>query len=151
MSAKRTGSYFVMLETADKEPPALIRSVKPTDKKNRYLISLLHPNTKEAVYSQVHSCKDLNEAMDLAKKIQEKPENRSVQTWYEEKKFVPAPKKGKMKLYTKEEAKKEKQEKDDKIKADKAKKEAKAKKTAKKGSKKPAKKSAKVKKGPKKK
>ncbi len=114
MSAKRTGSYFIMLETADKEPPTLVRSVKPTNIKNRFLISLMHPNTKEMVYSQVHTCKDILEAMDLAKKIQTKPEFKEVKTWYEEKKFVPAPKKGKMKLYTKEEAAKEKEEAEEK-------------------------------------
>ena len=101
---KKTGSYLVMLETADKEPPTLISKVKPTEKKNRFLILVLHPNTNEVLYEKVHQCVDIYEALKLANEIKKKPELRSTKTWYEEKRFIPAPKKGKMKLYTKEDA-----------------------------------------------
>lgn len=102
--AKKTGSYLVMLETADKEPPTLITKVKPTDKKNRFLISILHPNTQEVLYEKVHQVADFNEAFKLANEIKKRPDIKSTKTWYEEKRFIPAPKKGKMKLFTKEEA-----------------------------------------------
>lgn len=101
MSTKgNKGSYVVMLENA-KLPPKLVASCKPLGP-NKFLVYLIHPNTKKVIIEQEVECKDLNEAMKKANELKDLPEAQNVETWYEETLFIPQPKRGKMKLKTKE-------------------------------------------------
>lgn len=101
MSTKgNKGSYVVMLEQA-KQPPKLIASVKPLGG-NKYLLCLIHPNTRKVILEREEECESLNDAMNKANKLKDLPEAKEVQTWYEETLFIPQPKRGKMKLKTKE-------------------------------------------------
>jgi hypothetical protein len=102
MSTKgNKGSYVVMLEQA-KLPPKLIASCKPIPNTNKYIVALLHPNTKKVIVEREVECKDLSEAMKKANELRDLPEAQNVETWYEETLFIPQPKRGKMKLKTKQ-------------------------------------------------
>lgn len=70
-------------------------------KKGHFIIKLIHPNTKREIYEKTHKAKDFNEAFDIAKEKAEKLKDL-FPTWHEEQKFIPAPKKGRRKLKTKE-------------------------------------------------
>lgn len=95
------GSYVVMLEQA-KQPPKLITSVKPLGG-NKYHLALIHPNTKKIVVERKdETCASLDEAMKKANALRDLPEAKEAKTWYEETLFIPQPKRGKMKLKTKE-------------------------------------------------
>lgn len=100
-TANSKNSYVVMLENS-KEPPKLVSKVKPLSQKDMYLISLIHPNTGAIVFEQEYKCKDYKEAFKKANELKELPEHRDINTWYEEKRYAPKPKRGKMKLKTKE-------------------------------------------------
>jgi hypothetical protein len=101
MSTKGKGSYVVHLEQA-KLPPKLIASCKPIAGTNKYKIALVHPNTKKVIIEQEIQAKDISEAMKKANELRDLPEAQNVETWYEETLFIPQPKRGKMKLKTKE-------------------------------------------------
>lgn len=82
--------------------PNLVVSVKKVSD-NKYFISIVHPNTKEILYEKNHLAKTFNEAFLLGKEIKE-TKFSNITTWAEEILFIPRPKRGKMKLSTKEEA-----------------------------------------------
>ena len=109
---KKSKNFIVNLGD-ERVPPDLAKKISqaktPTgkDKKDHYVISLIHPNTSEVIYEKVHKAKDLNEAFNIARDEAKKLE-RIFPTWYEDKKFIPAPKKGSTKLKTKSSAKEKK-------------------------------------------
>lgn len=104
MVAKKTGGFIVMLESSAKAPPSLLTRARKAkdesgkDKPGIFIVEIVHPNTKEAIYSQEHKCKDIYEALALANQLKEKPEYKNVQTVYQEILHIPQPRKGSMKL-----------------------------------------------------
>ena len=102
MSTKgNKGSYVVMLEQS-KLPPKLIATCKPIAGTNKYKIALVHPNTKAVIIEQEVEAKDISDAMKKANELRNLPEAQNIDTWYEETLFIPQPKRGKMKLKTKQ-------------------------------------------------
>lgn len=105
MSTKK-GSYVIMMEQT-KQPPKLIANVKPLNN-SKFLIEIIHPNTRQTILSKTLECKDFNEAFDKANELKNSDEvlksDQYQDPWYEETLFIPNPKKGKMKLKTKESA-----------------------------------------------
>lgn len=107
MSSKKgsKGSYVVMLEQA-KQPPKLAISVVPIPDTDLYKITIIHPNTRKALLTVTESFKDLNEAFTRANALKDSDEVKQSpdyqDPWYEETLFIPNPKKGSMKLKTKE-------------------------------------------------
>jgi hypothetical protein len=79
--------------------PTLVISVKQKSPK-RFIISILHPNTKKVLYSKTHTAKSLHDAFALGKHIKT-TKFSTTKTWYEEILHVPRPRRGKMKLATK--------------------------------------------------
>lgn len=90
------------LDNSPELAPNLVVSVKKV-LANIYFISIVHPNTKEILYKKNHSAKTFNEAFLLGKEIKETAFG-NITTWAEEILFIPRPKRGKMKLSTKEDA-----------------------------------------------
>ena len=107
MSSKKgsKGSYVVMLEQA-KQPPKLAINVKPIPDTDLFQITIVHPNTRKALLTVTESFKDLNAAMARANALKDSEEVKQSpdyqDPWYEETLFIPNPKKGSMKLKTKE-------------------------------------------------
>ena len=100
-TVKHKGSFIVNLESGAKGPPDLLIKVAVIkEKANHYKIMIIHPNTKQHLYEGDHECKDINAAMAIA--YEKKKEFKDVKTWYEEVLHIPQPKRGKMKLKTKE-------------------------------------------------
>lgn len=100
------GSYVVMLEQA-KQPPKFIKSVVPAPGKgaNDWLVKIIHPNTRKTVLEKEISG-SLNDAFAEAERLLNSAELKESpdysEPWYEETLFIPNPKRGKMKLRTKE-------------------------------------------------
>lgn len=107
MSSKKgsKGSYVVMLEQA-KQPPKLAISIKPIPDTDLYQITIVHPNTRKALLTVTESFTDINSAMARANALKDSDEVKQSpdyqEPWYEETLFIPNPKKGSMKLKTKE-------------------------------------------------
>lgn len=92
----------------EKKPAKLSVVVHRTQKPGVYEIQIVHPNrkedlTREVLYREEHKAKDMFEAIDIGNKIKDS-RFFDVHTTYEDIKFIPNYKKGKMKLNTKEEA-----------------------------------------------
>lgn len=92
----------------EKKPAKLSVVVAKTEKSGVFLISIVHPNrradlSREVLYKEEHKAKDMLEALDIGKRIKD-TQFADVYTTYEDIKFIPNYKKGKMKLNTKEEA-----------------------------------------------
>lgn len=100
MTKGNKGSYVVMLEQA-KQPPKLITKVKPLGGK-KYSLELIHPNTRQIIIQREEECESIDEAFKKANALRDLPEVKDVKTWYEETLFIPQPKRGKMKLKTKQ-------------------------------------------------
>ncbi len=79
--------------------PTLVVSVKQKSPK-RFIISVLHPNTKKVLYVKTHTAKSVHDAFLLGNEIK-KNKFSDTKTWYEEILHVPRPRRGKMKLATK--------------------------------------------------
>jgi hypothetical protein len=77
--------------------PTLICSAKATERRDLFQISIIHPNTKQVLYTDTIRAKTFIEALDKAKLIKKEQFN-AIQTRFEEFKSIPRPKKGKMKL-----------------------------------------------------
>lgn len=103
----------------EKKPAKLIKVVKKTDKKNHFQIQILHPNkNKEGIhdilYDKVHRISsDSEDQMEQFILAQGKANEilstyfSDVKTTHEDIKYIPAGKKGKMKLNTRPEEKEE--------------------------------------------
>lgn len=105
-TTKGKGSFVVMLE-GEKKAPKLIVNVKSTSK-NMFLISVIHPNTRQVIFEGSYKCKDFNEAFEIGNDLKTADVVLKSPLYtdpeYEEILFIPNPKKGKMKLNTQEEA-----------------------------------------------
>jgi len=92
---------FVMLPQSEwAMAPSLICSAKELKPRGTFEISILHPNTKAVLYSARVKAANHAEALDKAKEVK-KAELQFVKTAFEEIKFIPRPKRGKMTLKTK--------------------------------------------------
>ena len=80
--------------------PSLSVSVKPTERRDLFEITISHPNTRAVLFNQRIKAKDFLDAMDKAKEIK-KEQLSHIKTTYEEVKIIPRPKKGKMELKSK--------------------------------------------------
>ena len=106
---------FIVNLGDDKVAPALAVKVKPVKtktgkvRKNTFTISIVHPNTGEVIHEKTYrvsgdnltDIEAFNEAFKVGNEIKEEIQ-KNIPTWFEEKKFIPAPKKGSMKLNTEE-------------------------------------------------
>lgn len=86
--------------------PSLICSAKPTSKAGLFQISILHPNlnkdgTRNVVYTAEIKAKTFLEALQKAQDVKNE-QLRHIKTQFEEIKFIPRPKRGKMKLKLKD-------------------------------------------------
>jgi hypothetical protein len=79
---------------------SLMIGVKQVSPK-KYEITITHPNTKEKLYYKVHIAKSFNEAFEIGKKLK-MTKFASTNTWYTEIVHIPRPKRGKVKLKTRE-------------------------------------------------
>ena len=82
--------------------PNLVVTVKQLSPK-KYEISIVHPNTKKALYCKNHIAASVEKAFNMGKEIK-KAKFSDTKTWYEEILYIPRPKRGKMKLKLKEDA-----------------------------------------------
>lgn len=78
----------------------LMVTVKQVSPK-KYEIEIIHPNTKDKLYSKVHIAKSYNDAFAIGKKLKT-TRFADVATWYTEIVHIPRPRRGKVKLKTKE-------------------------------------------------
>lgn len=103
---KETKTTLSHIPESEKVAPELMTKAVPFRDalnnlvKNKFVVSIIHPNTKEELYSETIIAKDIFEALSYAKKVKES-EFSLIETEYQEVKFIPAPKKGKTKLFTK--------------------------------------------------
>jgi hypothetical protein len=99
---KNPGNKIIMKRVEGKPElaPNLVISVKQISPK-KYEISILHPNTKKALYCKNHVASSMENAFLLGKEIK-KNKFSDTKTYYEEILFIPRPKRGKMKLHLKE-------------------------------------------------
>jgi hypothetical protein len=67
----------------------------------KYEINITHPNTKEVLYSKVHIAKSFNDAFEMGKKLKA-TKFANTKTWYTEIVHIPRPRRGKVKLKTRE-------------------------------------------------
>lgn len=108
-TTKGKGSFVVMLE-GEKKAPKLIVNVKSLGK-NSFMISIIHPNTRQVIFENSFKCKDFNEAFEKGNELKTSDLVLKSPLYtdpeYEEILFIPNPKKGKMKLNTQEEAENE--------------------------------------------
>jgi hypothetical protein len=78
----------------------LMITVKQVSPK-KYEINITHPNTKEVLYSKVHIAKSYNDAFSIGKKVKT-TKFANTETWLTEIVHIPRPRRGKVKLKTKE-------------------------------------------------
>jgi hypothetical protein len=100
---KQTDSQF---QEDEKRPAKLILTVKRGSQPNYYLIIINHPNRNPEgqlpeLYSQEHLADSMDHALNLGKHIMTNDFNH-IETKFEEIKYIPAGKRGKMKLDKKE-------------------------------------------------
>lgn len=92
----------------EKKPAQLVVEIKPTAEPDKFIIMVLHPNrqadfTRKVLYEKVHEAKSIDEAVAKANHIKN-TEFANTETTYEEVKFIPKWKRGKMKLDLKEDS-----------------------------------------------
>lgn len=117
--AKSINKFIVKLADQSSFKPQLAVAVTAIKEvKNKYLVKLLHPNTKEIVYSEEFTAVEKDNikaamaALSYGKTLLDKPEVQNIQSGieYKEQLFIPQGKRGKMKLKTKEAAELDKKE-----------------------------------------
>lgn len=77
--------------------PSLSVGAKATERKDIFEIAITHPNTRRVLFKKRMKAKNFMDALEKAKVIKEE-QLKHIKTKYEELKFIPRPKRGKMEL-----------------------------------------------------
>jgi hypothetical protein len=92
---------YIWIPTCDwAMAPSLVCSAKPTDRRDLFVITITHPNTKNVLFTQRIRASSFVDALSKAKSIKQE-QLAHIKTEFEEIKFIPRPKKGKFTLKTK--------------------------------------------------
>ena len=90
------------IESSKEQRPDLLLHITPVRNKNgkvsnkKFNIEIKHPNTKVVLYMKSHTARSFEDAFLKGREI--KKSFASEETWLEEVKHIPSPKRGKMKL-----------------------------------------------------
>ena len=80
--------------------PSLIVNVKPSNRVGYFDVSLIHPNERRVMFEQTIKSASYQEAFECGKKIKER-DFSNERTFVENVKYIPKPKRGKMRMITK--------------------------------------------------
>lgn len=77
--------------------PSLSVGARATERKDIFEVFITHPNTRRTLFKKRLRAKSFMEALEKAKQIKEE-QLKGIKTRFEEQKFIPRPKRGKMEL-----------------------------------------------------